>query len=64
MSTITKIRVNMHDTFSKCIHSITKEVDDEVLKKLEYAMVTGQVAHRFENNINWHWVIDEIEILK
>ena len=60
---MTTIRVNMHDTFSKCTNSITKEVTDETLKKLEYAMVTGAVAHRFENNINWSWVIDEIEIL-
>ena len=58
-----KIRINMHDDFSKRTASIEKIVSDEKLKRLEHIQINGIVIEQFENDINYNWIIDEIELL-
>ena len=58
-----KIRVNFRDSFSKCTKSIEKEVTKEQLQEIERIQINEIALNQFDENINYTWYIEEVELL-
>lgn len=59
----TKIRLNLVDTFSHCTDSRTLTVDAKKLAQIKTLHLNQVPCPEFTNNINFSWLIEEIEFL-
>lgn len=60
-----KVKLNMRDTFSKCVQSVEKEVNEKQLAQIEQLQINEVPISIFDKTaqINFTWIIEEIEIL-